>query len=102
MRRSSARSKRHGLARRPDRLAARCERLRRALGDDDVRVFFGGRQLAAAGNDTLAQAYESREQWRARFDRARSGDFAPAVVPGGARGPRASCDMLEGAQRFAA
>ncbi len=28
-----------------------------------------------AGNDPLARGYESHEQWRERFDRARSANF---------------------------
>lgn len=74
-RRPSEIGKRHGLARRRDRLAARCERLTRRLEDDDVRVVFGGKKLVLAGNDPLAHGYESKEQWRARFDRARSSNF---------------------------
>lgn len=40
-----------------------------------MRVCFGGKKLALAGNDPLAHGYESRDHWRVRFDRARSGNF---------------------------
>jgi IS605 OrfB family transposase len=86
-RRPSEIGKRHGLARRRDRLASRCERLTRRLQEDDVRVFFGGRKLALAGNDPLAHGYESREQWRERFNRARSSNF---VLYGDAESPDAN------------
>lgn len=62
-----------GLARRRDILTARIARHRRALDTDDVRVCFGGRKLAVAGNDPVSHGYESREQWRQRWERARGG-----------------------------
>jgi hypothetical protein len=64
---------RHGLARRRDILRCRVERLERRLAEGDVRVFFGGKKLALAGNAPTSRGYASRGQWRAVFDRARSG-----------------------------
>jgi hypothetical protein len=67
------RSLRHGLARRHDILTARVARLEHRLERDDVRVIFGGRRLALAGNDPIAHGYKSRRQWYKCWQRARSG-----------------------------
>lgn len=64
-----------GLARRRDILTARVARHRRAIEAGDVRVCFGGRKLAVAGNDPVSHGYESREEWREQWDRARGGGF---------------------------
>jgi IS605 OrfB family transposase len=69
------RHKRHGLARRRDILASRVERLEKRLLDGDVRVSFGGRRLALAGNDPTAHGYADHEEWRAHWDRVRGGGF---------------------------
>jgi hypothetical protein len=66
------RHQRHGLARRRDVLVARVARLERELADG-VRVCFGGRTLARAGNDPAAHGYAGRAAWRATWHRARSG-----------------------------
>ena len=63
---------RHGLARRRDRLQTRVTRLERRIKGGDVRVCFGSRELAQAGNDPVAHGYENRAAWRGRWDRARS------------------------------
>jgi hypothetical protein len=68
-------SKRHGLARRRDTLAAQARRLERRLEAGDVRVCFGGRKLAVAGNDPAAHGYADRDEWRERWDRERSGQW---------------------------
>jgi len=67
------RCQRHGLAKRRDILAARVANLECRLAIDDVRVVFGGRRLALAGNNPLAHSCKSRDDWRGRWDRARSG-----------------------------
>jgi len=67
------RRQRHGLARRRDILAVRVARLEHRLEREDVRVIFGGRTLALAGNDPIAHGYKSRRQWHKCWTRARSG-----------------------------
>ncbi len=67
------RRERHGLARRRDILATRVVNLERRLATGDVRVCFGGRKLARAGNDPAAHGYVSRAEWRGCWQRARSG-----------------------------
>ena len=62
---------RHGLSRRRDTLTASIERLQRRLDNHDIRVCFGTRKLALAGNNPAAYRYASRRQWRDRWDRAR-------------------------------
>ena len=64
-----------GLARRRDILTARVARHRKSLETGDVRVCFGGRKLARAGNDPSRHGYESRKEWRERWNRVRGGGF---------------------------
>lgn len=65
--------RRHGLVRRRDILSAKVARLEDRLATGDVRVCFGGRKLALAGNDPVAHGYRNRDEWRGRWHRARSG-----------------------------
>jgi hypothetical protein len=55
---------RHGLARRRDLLTARVANLQQRLAHGDVRVCFGGRTLAVAGNDPVAHGYERHDVWQ--------------------------------------
>jgi len=64
---------RHGLARRRDLLTARVAKLEKRLVHGDVRVCFGGRKLALAGNDPVAHGYGSHDAWQETWQRARSG-----------------------------
>jgi len=63
---------RHGLARRRDLLTARVANLQHRLAHGDVRVCFGGRTLAVAGNDPVAHGHERRDVWQEAWQRARS------------------------------
>ena len=67
--------KRHGLSRRHNKLSSQVERLATRLASKDVRVCFGGKKLALAGNDPVPHGYEGRSQWRERWDRVRGGGF---------------------------
>jgi len=71
------RRQRHGLARRRDILTARVANLQQRLVYGDVRVCFGARKLALAGNDPVAHGYEShgvwQGTWQRTWQRARSG-----------------------------
>jgi IS605 OrfB family transposase len=64
---------RHGLGRRRDLLTARVAKLEKRLAHGDVRVCFGGRKLAVAGNDPVAHGYASHDAWQEAWQRARSG-----------------------------
>jgi hypothetical protein len=66
---------RHGLARRHDTLISGITRLQRRLDNNDIRVCFGTRKLALAGNNPAAHQYASRQQWRDQWDRARHGNW---------------------------
>lgn len=71
-------SRRHGLSRRRQRLASRITRRERQLAANDVRVVFGGRKLARAGNDPAAAGYADQAEWRATWERARSATWFAA------------------------
>ena len=64
---------RHGLCRRRDKLQARVINIEKRLEENQVRVCFGGRKLARAGNHPEASGYKDHTEWRARWDRKRSG-----------------------------
>lgn len=74
-RREKDKPKRDGMSRRQNRLRARVAELGRRLELDDVRVCFGSRRLAVAGNDPTASGFVDRAQWRDAWDRARSANF---------------------------
>ena len=65
--------RRHGLAQRRDILRSRMEHRQLEIDGDQVRVTFGGRKLAKAGNDPIARGYASQAAWRGEWDRARAG-----------------------------
>ena len=67
--------KRHGLAQRRDILRSRMEHRQLEIDGDQVRVTFGGRQLAQAGNDPTTRGYASQAAWRGEWDRARAGTY---------------------------
>jgi IS605 OrfB family transposase len=67
--------RRHGLAQRRDILLSRMEHRQLEIDGDQVRLTFGGRKLARAGNDPTASGYASREAWRGAWDRARAGTY---------------------------
>ena len=64
---------RHGLCRRRDKLQARVINIEKRLEENQVRVCFGGRKLARAGNHPEVSGYKDHTEWRARWDRKRSG-----------------------------
>lgn len=68
--------RRHGLARRRDRLSSRVARLQSTLDNGEVRVCFGGRKLAKAGNDPGRHGFKDKLQWRATWERARNGTWS--------------------------
>lgn len=75
-RRTKDKHKRHGLSRAQMRLRSKIARLSDRLDDGDVRVCFGGRKLAMAGNDPEGRGFESRQAWRETWERARAWNFA--------------------------
>ncbi len=74
-RREKDKPKRHGMSRRQNRLRARVSEMESRLARDDVRVCFGSRRLALAGNDPAAAGFADRSQWRRTWQQARSGGF---------------------------
>ena len=65
--------RKHHLHNKIQRLESRQEQIKQQLEDRSYRVVFGGRKLAKAGNNPQLHGYESREQWRQEYDRARNG-----------------------------